>query len=186
MKLQGLPAIYKERTNILKELFEEKGNENYGEQVSQIQHAVQAADLARDKNYDPEMIVAAFLHDVGHLLDGEEKMDDLGNHYHENLGSTFLSSLGFSSRIQSLVKNHVEAKRYLTAVNNQYLKTLSSASLKSLFYQGGPMDEEETRAFENDPYYKDHLRLRNLDDEAKIENYSLGNIDWIWEMVDTI
>ncbi|MEZ5055956.1 MAG: HDIG domain-containing protein [Saprospiraceae bacterium] len=186
MKSQALPLVRKERTKILMELFEEKGNENYGEQVTQLQHAVQAATSARNKGFDPELIVAAFLHDVGHLLDEEEKMEELGNQYHENLGADYLSNLGFSKRIQSLVKNHVEAKRYLTAADKTYLRTLSAASLKTLSYQGGPMDDFDKENFEKDPFFKDHIRLRQLDDAAKVENYTIGNIEWIWEMIDTI
>ena len=51
------------------QLFETYGDSQYGgEQVSQLEHALQTAALAESDQASPELIVAALLHDVGHLL----------------------------------------------------------------------------------------------------------------------
>ena len=45
------------------------GSAQYGgEAVSQLQHALQCARLAENSGATPELICAALLHDLGHLL----------------------------------------------------------------------------------------------------------------------
>ncbi|MDE1712335.1 HD domain-containing protein (plasmid) [Chromobacterium amazonense] len=53
----------------LQQLYREHGARHYGEAVTQFDHAIQAAALARDACCDDELTLAAFLHDVGHLLE---------------------------------------------------------------------------------------------------------------------
>ena len=48
-------------------LFAARGAERYGESVSQLEHALQCAALARRARADDEVVLAALLHDVGHL-----------------------------------------------------------------------------------------------------------------------
>ena len=58
-----------DRMDPLRELFAKHGSEEYiGEDVSQVEHALQAAEWARDAGDTPAMIMAALCHDVGHLL----------------------------------------------------------------------------------------------------------------------
>ena len=53
----------------VRHLFATRGSAWYGgEAVSQLQHALQAATFAERSRATPELIVAALLHDVGHLL----------------------------------------------------------------------------------------------------------------------
>ncbi len=50
------------------DLLEQRGDSQYGgEAVTQLEHALQAALLAEQEQAPPELIVAALLHDVGHL-----------------------------------------------------------------------------------------------------------------------
>ena len=50
-------------------LFRNHGNIAYsGEPVTQLEHALQTAQLAERGQASPELITAAFLHDLGHLL----------------------------------------------------------------------------------------------------------------------
>lgn len=58
--------------------------------------------------------------------------------------------------------------RYLTAVNQSYYESLSSASQKSLAFQGGPFRGEELKAFEQDKLKDEMVSLRLWDDAAKI------------------
>ena len=47
-------------------LFDKFGQENYiGEEVSQLQHAQQAAACALKEGFDEFVILGAFLHDIG-------------------------------------------------------------------------------------------------------------------------
>lgn len=59
--------------------------------------------------------------------------------------------------------------RYLTAVNRVYYDSLSTASQKSLAFQGGPFEGTELEAFEKDPLKDEMVSLRLWDDRAKVE-----------------
>lgn len=49
-------------------LFNAAGQSEYhGEQVSQLEHALQAAHLAGEDGGDEQEIIAALLHDIGHI-----------------------------------------------------------------------------------------------------------------------
>ena len=75
-------------------LFKERGQESYfGEPVSQLEHALQCADFAIQGHASNEMIAAALLHDVGHLLhqQGENIADQGIDAAHEDLAQSWLS-----------------------------------------------------------------------------------------------
>src|SRR5262249_19687881 len=40
----------------------------FGEPVTQLEHALQCAHLARQANADDDLVLAALLHDIGHLI----------------------------------------------------------------------------------------------------------------------
>jgi 2-amino-1-hydroxyethylphosphonate dioxygenase (glycine-forming) len=161
-------------------LYESHGGAEYaGEKVSQLEHMVQAAQLAEAQGFDEEVILAAFLHDIGHISEaakGDNEMDGFGIKDHEELGAEFLREKGFSKKIARLVESHVEAKRYLTIKDPAYYAQLSEASKKTLEYQGGPMSEEEAAAFEQYPLFDLIIRMRKWDEEAKIEKQPLPDL----------
>jgi phosphonate degradation associated HDIG domain protein len=164
-------------------LYELHGDEDYiGEPVSQLEHMSQAAALAQVEGYDDEVVLAAFFHDIGHLCAAEgeaESMDGFGNKDHEELGSEYLLSRGFSHRVAELVKSHVVAKRYLTYKYPEYYEKLSSASRATLEFQGGRMNAEEAEAFEANPNADLIIKMREWDDLAKETDIPVENIDWL-------
>lgn len=139
----------------------------YGEPVTQLEHALQSAQLARDAGAGDEVIVAALLHDIGHLLGEGRLHEQLGVIDHDRAGADFLRARGFPERIVSLIEGHVVAKRYVVATNPAYAAKLSPASAATLALQGGPMSADEAAAFERDPLFRDKLRLRSWDEQAK-------------------
>src|ERR1700761_5407385 len=162
------------------------GNEYAGEKVSQLEHMVQAAQLAEEQGYDEEVILAAFLHDIGHISEaakGENEMDGFGIKDHEELGAEFLREKGFSKKIARLVESHVEAKRYLTIKDPAYYAQLSEASKRTLEFQGGPMTEEEAEAFEQYPLFDLIIQMRKWDEQAKIEQKPLPDLDHYRQMI---
>lgn len=156
----------------IKKLFAESGDDAYyGEPVTQLAHALQAAQLAEKAGADDETVVAAFLHDIGHLLpveSAEGYMDGYGTVDHERLGADFLRQRGFSEKVAQLIEHHVNAKRYLVYKNPDYFARLSEASLITLEFQGGPMAVEEAKEFEQNPYFREILQVRGWDEQAKI------------------
>jgi phosphonate degradation associated HDIG domain protein len=151
-------------------LFAQSGDEAYfGEPVTQLEHALQCAQLAEQAGSDTDTILAALLHDIGHLLPADSGyMDGYGTIDHERLGADYLRGLGFSEKTAQLIEHHVNAKRYLTFRNPNYFARLSEASLKTLEFQGGPMTADEAASFEANPYMKAILQMRVWDEQAKI------------------
>src|SRR5580698_1850186 len=176
-----------EVTNEIMSLYEAYGGAAYaGEKVSQLEHMVQAAQLAEAQGFDEEVILAAFLHDIGHISEaakGDNEMDGFGIKDHEELGAEFLRGKGFSKKIARLVESHVEAKRYLTLKDPLYYSQLSDASKRTLEYQGGPMTAEEATAFEQYPLFSLIIRMRNWDEQAKIEHQPLPDLQHYREMM---
>jgi len=152
--------------------FAQRGQENYGEGVSQLEHAIQCAAFAQRDGASPALIAAAYLHDIGHLLhDLPQDIADSGvDTQHESTGSAWLSQY-FGPELTEPVRMHVAAKRYLAATEDGYFELLSDASKLSLRLQGGPMTPAQIQAFEAEPFFADALRLRRWDEEGKIENY---------------
>jgi phosphonate degradation associated HDIG domain protein len=152
------------------DLFRRKGASLYGgEAVTQTEHALQAAMLAERSGAPPAQIAAALLHDIGHLLhDLPDDVADSGtDDVHEQLGYEWLCE-HFPPEVTEPVRRHVDAKRYLCAVDETYLATLSPASMQSLHLQGGPLTPEEVRTFECEPLFEESLELRRWDDQAKV------------------
>lgn len=167
-------------------IFAEKGKSAYfGEPVSQLEHALEAAQFAaRDKAPD-ELIVAALLHDIGHLV--HELPEDIADQgidaRHEQIGESWLAQR-FGPEIFEPVRLHVAAKRYLCATNPEYLSRLSPASVQSLHLQGGPMSAQEVAQFETNPHFRDAVRLRLWDDQAKIPAYPTAELESYRELID--
>jgi 2-amino-1-hydroxyethylphosphonate dioxygenase (glycine-forming) len=63
----------------------------------------------------------------------------VGRHGHDQIGAAYLSRLGFSSDVCEIVKDHVYAKKYLTAVDKDYFEKLSDASKMTLKFQVGSL-----------------------------------------------
>jgi phosphonate degradation associated HDIG domain protein len=151
-------------------LYEGRGAGAYfGEDVTTAEHSLQAAHLAQSAGAPDALVIAALLHDIGHLLG--RAPDDLGDWqtdaHHERIGGSWLAAR-FAAAVAEPVRLHVPAKRYLCATEPSHFNALSSASVRTLQLQGGPMSRNEIAAFESESYFRDAVRLRRWDDEAKI------------------
>ncbi len=152
-------------------LIERWGPERYDEEVTQLEHALQAAAHARSEGAAEPLVAAALLHDVGHLLElraggaADGAVDaDLA---HEARGARWLASV-FPPAVTGPIALHVAAKRYLVAVDHAYAADLSPGSVRSLARQGGPMDADERARFEAHPAHAAAVALRRWDDAGKV------------------
>ena len=153
-------------------LFRQHGALVYGEACSVLSHSFQAGELAQQQGLDEELVLAAFLHDIGHLCPLEstqayQKMEAFGIEAHDEWGARYLEARGGSPRLVATVRNHVRAKRYLCYSDPDYYNTLSKASKQTLAHQGGILSKSEGRAFEDDPYFEASIAIRKIDELAK-------------------
>ena len=161
------------------ELFARRGAVAYhGEAVSQTEHALQAAELATHEGAPEYLVVAALLHDIGHLLDGQDEdlADPRLDGHHEEAGSSWLVT-HFEPQVTEPIRLHVAAKRYLCAVDPGYHASLSPSSRLSLSLQGGPMGVNERTYFESNPFCQEAVRLRRWDDTAKIPGLKVPGLE---------
>ena len=153
----------------IEKLFDQKGHEQYtGEPVTQLEHALQASFLAEQEGASDELVTAAFLHDLGHLLHdlGETPSIHGVDDVHQYRVVPFLRGL-FSDRVIDAIQRHVDAKRYLCATRPEYYASLSEDSKRSLKLQGGIFSEAEAALFIAEPGANDAVRVRLWDDLAK-------------------
>lgn len=157
-------------TDELLAIYGGRGAEAYfGEPVTVTGHSLQAAHFARIAGAPDALVVAALLHDIGHLIETAppDIADWKTDAHHELVGCRWLAAR-FGPEVSEPVRLHVPAKRYLCATDPAYFATLSPASVVTLGLQGGPMPRAEVETFEAEPFFRDAVRLRRWDDEGKI------------------
>ena len=162
----------------LTDLFTRLGGLHYGEGVSQMEHAVQTAHHAKLDGAPPELVAAALLHDVGHMMQkvGEHAADLGVDTRHEHISAGYLAR-AFGPEVTDPIRLHVAAKRYRVAVDPAYHDRLSPASLQSLALQGGPMSPAEIEDFLADPTAQTALRLRGYDEAGKAPDAEVAGFD---------
>lgn len=155
------------------------GSTLYDEHVTEAEHALQCADLAIGAGAPDHLVVAALLHDIGHLLEGGAATGATAHDEddrHQLAGARFLRRY-FGPEVAAPVAHHVDAKRYLVAVDPTYADTLSAASVHSLALQGGAYPEECLAAAEARPRWTDGVTLRRWDDAAKVPGLRTRSLD---------
>ncbi|WP_395689746.1 phosphonate degradation HD-domain oxygenase [Caenimonas koreensis] len=155
----------------IEQLFAQRGGERYsGEDVTQLEHALQSAKLAEDAGADHALVTAALLHDLGHLLHdlgGTPSMQGIDD-IHQYRALPFLRGQ-FGANVIDPIRLHVDAKRYLCAVQPGYFASLSEDSKRSLALQGGIYTEGQAQAFIGQEGALRAVQLRVWDDMAKVQ-----------------
>ncbi|HZA95478.1 MAG TPA: HD domain-containing protein [Burkholderiaceae bacterium] len=184
--------------NDIEPLFALKGDRMYaGEPVTQLEHALQSAQLAEQTGADAALIVAALLHDLGHMVNDQGDTPTLRgiNDRHEYVALPFLREL-FDDAVLQPIRMHVDAKRYLCArghvstegsVNGaQYWANLSADSKRSLELQGGIFTDAEAQRFISQPHARGAVSVRLWDDAAKIESAETPRLSHYLAIAKTI
>lgn len=146
-----------------------------GEAVSELEHALQCADLARAAGADEELQLACLLHDVGRYAVDPLLVADTAEprragpraRGHHEVGAELIAPW-VPARVAWCVRMHADAKRYLCATEPAYYDCLSAASRHTLRLQGGVMRPDEVKHLGGHPWLRDVLALRRWDDQAKV------------------
>jgi predicted HD phosphohydrolase len=161
-------------TDRLLEAMTRSAAHRYGtERVSELAHALQCAELARDAGADEGLTLACLLHDVGRFAVDQALVFDrvggggVGARGHHEIGADLIAPY-VPARVAWLVRMHALAKRYLCSTEPGYHGTLSPASQHTLTLQGGLMSPEEIARHAAHAWFGDALRLRRWDDQAKV------------------
>jgi phosphonate degradation associated HDIG domain protein len=161
-------------------LYARRGDDTYGEDVTQNEHALQCAAIAEADGASDALIAAALLHDIGHLVHLDETgavadaavIDD----EHEATGARALARV-FGPEVTGPIALHVTAKRYRCATEPGYAEGLSPASVLSLAIQGGPLDADACATFAAHPAAAEAIRLRGYDDWGKLADVEVPGWD---------
>ena len=155
---------------LLADIVHRRGGESYlGEQVTMREHMLQAATLASEASMSDEIVAASLLHDIGHYTSefATNAIEHGIDNRHQIAAAAVLAPY-FPSLVVDCVEAHVDAKRYLCAVDATYLRCLSDASIASLALQGGPMRGDELEQFSQRAELDAALTVRRYDDAAKV------------------
>jgi len=154
----------------IRALYREKGGREYeGEGITQLEHALQSAQLAERAGASSSLICAALLHDIGHLINDRGETPTLRgiDNQHQHVALPFLRG-DFPEAVLSAIRLHVDAKRYLCATRPAYYESLSQDSKRSLALQGGVFSAQEAERFIGQPGAADAVSVRLWDDAAKV------------------
>ena len=167
-------------------VFAKRGSSAYfGERVSMTEHALQAAYFAQQDGASAQLVLAALLHDIGHLVEyaPADLADWTVDARHEQIGSRWLARR-FGPEIADPVRLHVPAKRYLCATDPTYFAKLSQASVHTLKLQGGPMSQDEVAAFGAERFFRDSVHIRQWDDRGKVAGLATPSLTEYRELIE--
>ena len=145
----------------------------YGERVTMLEHALQTAAVAEASGADDALVLAALLHDIGHVL-GDAGAWGLPGH--AEVGARALQPLLHPDVVEP-IRLHVDAKRWLVATDDSYAAQLSEASTESLAEQGGPFDDAEAAAFDASAGAARAVALRRWDDDGKVVGLEIADLE---------
>jgi len=159
-------------------VFQNYGDRHYGENVTELEHALQTAEFARQFGETDNIVLSCLLHDFGHMMHdlGEDIAQQGVDAKHEVVGATLLKDM-FPESILEPIRQHVTAKRYLCWKVPVYTEGLSDSSRLSLQLQGGPMTDEEAQTFEANPHYDACVRVRRYDDMGKVPDMPTADLE---------
>ncbi|HUN25382.1 MAG TPA: HD domain-containing protein [Steroidobacteraceae bacterium] len=169
-------------------IYRSRGSAAYfGESVSMTEHGLQAAHFARSARAPDALVLAALLHDIGHLIAAvPDALEDwTSDAQHEQSGARWLAAR-FPPAVCEPVRLHVAAKRYLCATDRGYHARLSPASVHTLALQGGPMSPAEVAQFEAERFHRDAVWVRYCDDRGKVAGLETERLEDYLGLLDAL
>jgi predicted HD phosphohydrolase len=153
-------------------LYLKKGEQKNDEfpHISILEHGLKTAELASQKGYTNDIIIACLLLDIKYLI--KEDIDK------------YLIRMGINNYIRLIINNTIQTKRYIVTINNEFRKNINCSSLLNLKYQGGLMDWNEAIDFEKDINYKTYINVYNLYNESVNSDVKLHDISYYSNMIN--
>jgi [1-hydroxy-2-(trimethylamino)ethyl]phosphonate dioxygenase len=148
---------------------------SYGERIDMLEHSLQTAASARAAGESDALVLAALLHDVGHVV-GRHRAGAWGFPDHAEVGARYLQQW-LPAGVVEPIRHHVGAKRYLVATDPTYTDQLSQASQESLREQGGAFTDEQALGFEVEPFADEAVGLRRHDDGGKVDGLEVAPLE---------
>jgi [1-hydroxy-2-(trimethylamino)ethyl]phosphonate dioxygenase len=148
---------------------------SYGERIDMLQHSLQTAASARATGESDALVVAALLHDVGHVV-GHDRAGAWGLPDHAEVGARYLQQW-LPAGVVEPIRHHVAAKRYLVATDPTYRDQLSDASVQSLREQGGAFTDEQALGFAVERFAEEAVALRRHDDGGKVDGLEVAPLE---------
>lgn len=173
------------------ELYRVYGAAQYGgEAVSQLEHALQCAHQAELAGASPALVAASFLHDIGHMVGEAPRPAGTGkdvriDDQHQHRAQPYLAGL-FPEAVLEPIRLHVDAKRYLCAVDSHYRDLLSPESKRSLELQGGVFSAADADRFIRQQHAGDAVMLRRWDDCAKTPGAAVPDLDHFASVLQSV
>lgn len=147
--------------------YDRLGDRLYGEQVSQVEHALQAAQRATEDGAPDSLIVPTLLHDYGHLAEPADEADrprgTPGTRWWAQPCSRASSAPRWSSRLPCMSLPNATCAPWSPAI-----WPACDASRQSLRLQGGPFSATAASRFAGRRFADHAVRLRRYDDLAKL------------------
>lgn len=142
--------------------------------VNLLDHSLQcAAIVAEAYPDDPELQVAALVHDVGLVMDPLDRRD------HSRNGAHYVAVV-LGSRVAEIVRLHDEALRYLLTTLPGYGALLGRESIRTIATCGGPLEPAELGRFLSSPWARDAMALTRADELARSPGLAIGSLEQ-WE-----
>lgn len=170
---------------VIKNLYTIYGDHQYmlGESITQQDHALQAAYLAKTSKAPDEIVLALLLHDIGQLTNATYIGQTTHLHTsHDEEGFAWLKEYGFSEFVCEFARFHTLAKIILCELNPGYYDTLSKASQESYHLQKAKFLQPEYQSlvhqFLSHPRLEEFLFARRCDDGAKIQDKNFNFPDF--------
>lgn len=150
-------------------LYEVYGNERYLDNtITFLQHSSQTAHMATREGFEDEVIVAAFLHNIGSLISQLPKSQITNQDTSfERMGGAFLKERGFPQDVVDLIQSQLIARRYLTHKYSGFYKALSMQQQDYVLSHGGPLDPHDAIDFEKYELFRPSVRLVLWQEKAK-------------------
>lgn len=172
----------------IEQLFDDHGHHVHtgegGLPVSARAHALQCAQRAEWADAEPALVVAALLHDVGHFIEPPPGTFSQGDDH--ELRAVWWLSGKLPPRVIEPIRLHVQAKRYLAAMDPAYLTRAPEVARLTLQAQGGPLSVAECRVFESLPGATQALSLRRWDDQAHEPGLRTPPLAYYLDVLETL